>query len=45
MYIWKAKILIDGIPRDMTTNADNQMVARTYFETFGKILNGPRIIG
>ena len=51
MAQYKAKVLFKGNrtypdqPKDMTTEAQNQHQARLYFETFGKIIQGPSIIG
>ena len=51
--IWQAtvsvKIDVGGqvpsVPRVMTTEARNYLEAKAYFQTFGKLLNDPRIIG
>ena len=51
--IWQATVSVKigvggqapGVPRVMTTEAQNHLEAKAYFQTFGKLLNDPRIIG
>jgi hypothetical protein len=38
MMQWKALVLIDSIPTVIKTNAPNYVVAKGYFEIFGKVV-------
>jgi len=47
MATFTAKVLMEGNgtyspqPRDMSTEAKNSFEARQYFESFGKVIQGP----
>jgi hypothetical protein len=49
MYTWECKVMLvhaacNPYPTTLTTQAPNYLAAKAYFETFGKLLNEPRII-
>jgi hypothetical protein len=51
MKIWEATVSVPtgksypDQPRTMRHEADNMLQAKAYFESFGKLLNMPRIVG
>ena len=44
--IWECKVAVgaNNIPRVMQTQAKSYLEAKAFFETFGKLLNDPRMI-
>ena len=44
VILFETKVLIGGVPTPMQFRAQNAHVARTYFESFGKIVGDVRII-
>lgn len=44
MKTWEAQVLIKGVPTPMRIQANNAVVARSYFENFGKIVSELRIV-
>jgi hypothetical protein len=41
---WEAMVKINGIPQRMVTEAQNYVVAKGYFETFGQVVSTIRIV-
>lgn len=43
---WECTVMVGTppVPRAMVTEAPNLLTAKAYFETFGRLLNTPRII-
>ena len=41
---WEATVLLNGIPTKMSFKAESAVQARTYFETFGKVISDLRIL-
>jgi len=44
VHLWECKVKVNGIPTVLTYTAPNLLTAKGYFQTFGQILNEPRII-
>lgn len=50
MKTWECKVLVEHtkgyapIPRTMRTQANNYIEAKAYFQTFGKLMQDPRIV-
>jgi hypothetical protein len=41
---WQATVLINNIPTKMEFKAPNAVAARSYFETFGKVVSDLRLM-
>ncbi len=48
-YVYECKVAVkqgsyNAVPRVMTHEARNAMEAKSYFQSFGQLLNEPRVI-
>lgn len=41
---WECLVKVNGIPVRMVCEMPNLITAKSYFETFGKMMNEPRIL-